>query len=109
MSSNRWRRRTPAAGGRAALTSKGAAGATCKLTPAQLRKLQTVLDAGPAGAGWQEDQCWTLARITEVILARFRVDYTLPGADLLLHRIGLAGRSMRLVSALRLGVREVLF
>jgi transposase len=56
--------------------------------PAQLRELETVLDAGPAAAGWDEDQCWTLARITEVIRGRFTVDYTLAGADLLLHRIG---------------------
>jgi hypothetical protein len=38
--------------------------------------------------GWDEDQCWTLTRIAEVIRARFRVGYTLAGVDLLLHRIG---------------------
>ncbi len=47
MSPNR-RRRALAAGGQAALASKGAAGARCKLTPAQLRELETVLEAGPA-------------------------------------------------------------
>jgi transposase len=87
MSANRWRR-TLAAGGRAALASRGAGGAKCKLTPPQLRELEAVLDAGPAAAGWDEDQCWTLARITEVVRARFGVDYTLAGMDLLLHRIG---------------------
>ena len=87
MSANRWRRAL-AAGGRAALASKGAGGAKCKLSSAQLRELEAVLDAGPAAAGWGEDQCWTLARIAEVIGARFRVDYTMAGADLLLHRIG---------------------
>jgi putative transposase len=87
MSANRWRRAL-AAGGRAALASKGAGGAKCKLTPAQLRELESVLDAGPAASGWDEDQCWTLARIAEVIRGRFRVGYTLAGADLLLHRIG---------------------
>jgi transposase len=87
MSANRWRRPL-AAGGRAALASKGAGGARCKLTPAQLRELETVLDAGPAVSGWDQDQCWTLARIAEVIAARFRVGYTLAGVDLLLHRIG---------------------
>jgi transposase len=87
MSANRWRRAL-AAGGRAALASRGAGGAKCKLSAAQLRELETVLDAGPAAAGWDEDQCWTLARITEVIRGRFRVQYTLAGADLLLHRIG---------------------
>src|SRR5690242_6400703 len=60
MSVSRWRR-SLAAGGRAALASKGAGGARCKLTPAQLDELEAVLDAGPAAWGW-EDQCWTLAR-----------------------------------------------
>ena len=77
-----------AAGGREALATKGAGGARCKLTPAQLRELEMVLDAGPAASGWDEDQCWTLARIAGVIAARFRVGYTLAGVDLLLHRIG---------------------
>ena len=87
MSANRWRRAL-ASGGRQALASKGAGGAKCKLTPAQLRELETVLQAGPAASGWDEDQCWTLARIAEVIRGRFRVGYTLAGVDLLLHRLG---------------------
>jgi transposase len=86
MSANRWR--ALAAGGRAALASKGAGGAKCRLTAPQLRELETVLEAGPAASGWDEDQCWTLARIAEVIRGRFRVGYTLAGVDLLLHRIG---------------------
>ncbi len=56
----------------------------CKLTCPQVRELET----GPAASGWDEDQCWTLARITEVIRGRFKVGYTLAGADRLLHRIG---------------------
>src|SRR5881275_3713826 len=87
MSANRWRRAL-AAGGRAALFSKGAGGARCKLSPAQLRELETVLAAGPAAWGWDEDQCWTLARIADVVGRRFQVAYTLAGLDLLLHRIG---------------------
>src|ERR1022692_3605681 len=87
MSANRWRRAL-AAGGRAALACKGAGGAKCKLTVPQLRELETVLDAGPAAWGWDEDQCWTLARIAELVRRRFRVRYTLAGLDLLLHRIG---------------------
>jgi transposase len=86
MSANRWRRAL-AAGGRPALASKGAGGAHCKLTPAQLEELQVLLDAGPAAEGWT-DQCWTLARIAAVVRERFGVDYTLPGVDLLLHRVG---------------------
>jgi len=84
---NRWRRAL-AGGGRAALASKGAGGARCKLSAVQLAGLEAVLDAGPAASGWDEDQCWTLARIAEVIGSRFRVGYTLAGVDLLLHRIG---------------------
>jgi transposase len=87
MSANRWRRAL-ATGGRAALVSRGAAGAKCKLTAAQLRELATVLEAGPAAWGWDEDQCWTLARITEVARRRVGVDYTLAGMCVLLHRIG---------------------
>jgi transposase len=87
MSANRWRRAL-AAGGRQALASKGPGGARCKLATAQLRELQTVLEGGPAAWGWVEDQCWTLARIAELVRRRFRVDYTLAGLDLLLHRIG---------------------
>ena len=52
---NRWRRAL-AAGGRATLASKGAGGAKCKLTGPQLRELATLLDAGPAAWGWDEDQ-----------------------------------------------------
>src|SRR5262245_8917190 len=50
MSANRWQRAL-AAGGRAALASKGAGGARSKLTPAQLRELEAVLDADPAARG----------------------------------------------------------
>jgi transposase len=86
MSANRWRRAL-AAGGKQALASKGAGGARCKQTPAQLRELEAVLDAGPAAWGWQ-DQCWTLARIGELVRDRFGIEYTLAGLDVLLHRIG---------------------
>src|SRR5688500_18802829 len=86
MSANRWRRAL-AAGGRPALASKGPGGARCRLTRAQLEELQVLLEAGPAAWGWG-DQCWTLARIAAVVRERFGVDYTLPGVDLLLHRLG---------------------
>jgi putative transposase len=86
MSANRWRRAL-AAGGRKALASKGAGGAKCKLSPAQLAELAAVLEAGPAACGY-EDQCWTLARIAEVVWQRFGAGYTLAGMDVLLHRIG---------------------
>jgi putative transposase len=78
MSANRWRRAL-AAGGRAALASRGAGGARCKLSPAQLRELETVLDAGPAAWGWDEDQCWTLARIAQVVHRRLGWSRPWPG------------------------------
>src|SRR3982751_406855 len=80
-----WRRRWR--GGEQALASTGPGGARCRLSPAQLEELQVLLDAGPAAEGWA-DQCWTLPRIAAVVRERFGVDYTLPGLDLLLHRIG---------------------
>jgi transposase len=70
------------------LLSKGPGGGPAKLSPVQVRELETVLEAGPAACGWDEDQCWTLARIAEVVRRRFSVDYTLAGLDLLLHRLG---------------------
>ncbi len=86
MSVNRWRRAL-AGGGREALASKGAGGAKCKLTPAQVAELETALDDGPAAAGYA-DQCWTLARVADQVWQRFGVEYTLAGMDVLLHRIG---------------------
>src|SRR5512146_810249 len=86
MSAGRWRRALAAAG-RPALGSKGAGGARCKLSPAQLEELQALLDAGPAGWGWA-GPCWTLPRIAEVAHQRFGVDNTLPGLDLRQHRRG---------------------
>jgi transposase len=87
MSANRWRRDL-SAGGRAALAPKGGGGAKCKLSAVQLGELEAVPDAGPAASGRDEDQRWTLARIAEVIWQRLGVEYTLAGADVLLHRIG---------------------
>ena len=89
MSANRWRR-SLAAGGRDALASKGAGGAQCKLTPAQVAELEAVLEEGPAAAGYA-DQCWTLARVAEQCWRRFGVEYTLAGMDVLLHRVVRAG------------------
>jgi transposase len=77
MPANRWRRAL-AAGGRTALASKGAGGARCKLTAAQVAELEAVLDAGPAGCGYA-DQCWTLARVADQVWRRFGVEYTLAG------------------------------
>src|SRR5216684_5927227 len=86
MSVNRWRRAL-AADGREALASKGAGGAQCKLSEAQVAELEAVLDAGPAAAGYL-DQCWTLARVADQVWRRFGVEYTLAGTAVLLHRLG---------------------
>ena len=86
MSANRWRRAL-AAGGRAALASGARAGRSASSAP-QLRELADAAGRRARRAGWDEDQCWTLARITEVVRRRFGVEYTLAGMDLLLHRIG---------------------
>ena len=64
----RWR-----AGGAAALASRGPGGAVCRLSPAQLAKLRAALDGGPAAWGWNEDQRWTLARVTALIGRLFHV------------------------------------
>ena len=55
--------------GRAALASKGAGGAQCKLAPGQLAELEAVLGDGPAACGYA-DQCWTLARIADQVWDR---------------------------------------
>ena len=86
MSANRWRR-SLAAGGREALASRGAGGAKCKLSAAQVAELEQVVDAGPAALG-HADQRWTLARIADLVQWRFGVQYTLVGMDVLLHRMG---------------------
>src|SRR4051812_47685348 len=86
MSANRWRRAL-AAGGGAAPAAKGPGGGRCRLSRAQLEELAALLEAGPVAWGWV-DQCWTLPRIAAVVHQRFGADYTLPGLDLLLHRMG---------------------
>lgn len=87
MTTSRWYR-TWQTEGRQGLASLGAGGATCKLDPDQLRRLEALLEPGPAVHGWDEDQCWTPARIAELIDRWFGVSYTVAGVDLLLHRIG---------------------
>src|SRR5689334_6991637 len=64
--------------GRAALASKGAGGAQCELSAAQLRGTEALLEVGPAVRGWA-DQCWTLARIAELVRRRFGWTAPWPG------------------------------
>jgi transposase len=82
-----WRRRWRA-GGVAALASKGPGGAVCRLSGAQLERLRAALERGPALWGWDEDQRWTLGRVTALIGRLFHVRYTLRGTSYLLHRLG---------------------
>jgi putative transposase len=42
----------------------------------------------PAAWGWDQDQRWTLARVTTLIGRLFHVRYTLRCTSYLLHRIG---------------------
>lgn len=63
-------------------------GGPCRLSPTQQARLAAALDAGPAAYGWDEDQRWTLARITRVISRLFHVSYTPCGTSYLLHRMG---------------------
>jgi len=86
-SAYQWRR-CWRAGGAAALASRGAGGAVCRLSPAQLARLRAELDKGPAVHGWAEDQRWTLERVATLIGRLFHVRYTLRGTSYLLHRIG---------------------
>ena len=86
VSANRWRRLWKA-GGRQALLSKGPGGPPCRLGTAQRRRLEELLQAGPAAYGY-DDQDWTLARIADLIQAWFGVSYTPQGVAVLLHRMG---------------------
>jgi putative transposase len=58
------------------------------LSAAQLARLRAAMGRGPAAWGWDEDQRWTLARVTTLIGRLFHVRYTLRGTSCLLHRIG---------------------
>jgi len=60
----------------------------CRLSGAQLERLRAALEAGPAVRGWDEDQRWTLARVTTLMGRLFHVRYTLRGTSYLLHRLG---------------------
>jgi transposase len=86
-SAYQWRRRWRV-GGEAALASRGPGGAACRLSGRQLARLGSALDLGPAAYGWEEDQRWTLSRVTALIGRLFHVRYTLRGTSYLLHRLG---------------------
>jgi transposase len=70
------------------LASVGHPGQRCRLGAADIERLETALDAGPASWGYVEDRRWTLARIAALIKRLFGADYSLPGTYYLLHRLG---------------------
>jgi putative transposase len=88
-SAYQWRRRWRT-GGEAGLASKGAGGAVCRLNAGQVAGLRAALDGDPAAWGWDQDQRWTLARVTTLMARLFHVRYTLRGTSYLLHRLGYA-------------------
>ena len=69
-SARRWRQAWQA-GGEAGLASREQA-AQCRLDEQQLAALDVALQAGPLAAGW-EDQRWTLARVRNLVAAKFKV------------------------------------
>ena len=74
-SAYQWRRHWRA-GGESALASKGPGGAVCQLNSGQVARLRAALEGGPAAWGWDQDQRWTLARVTTLIARLFHVRYT---------------------------------
>jgi transposase len=81
-------RRAWVAGGVQALVSKGAPGPDPRLSQAQVQRLVTVLQQGPAAAGWVEDQRWTLARVCTLIGRMFHITVGITTAWQVLHRAG---------------------
>jgi transposase len=77
-----------ARGGTAALASRGASGAVCRLGPAQLSRLRGGAGPGPGRLGLGGGQRWTLERVTALIRRVSHVRYTLRGTSYLLHRMG---------------------
>lgn len=86
-SARTWRR-TWADGGAGALASTGPPGPKSKLNERQIARLERALLDGPAAAGWDEDERWTLARVSKLIGRMFHISYSLKGVALLLHRMG---------------------
>lgn len=86
-SAYQWRRAW-VAGGAPALVSKGASGPDPKLSDAQLARLKQRLDEGPAGAGFGDDQRWTLARVVALIATMFHVRVSITTAWQAMRRLG---------------------
>lgn len=74
--------------GPAGLASKGPGGSACRLDDQRLARLAQALEEGPAAHGFDEDQRWTLARVSDLIARLFHTRYTPGGVSYLLHRLG---------------------
>jgi putative transposase len=81
-------RRAWAAGGMVALASKGAPGPDPVLSDAALDRLRQRLRAGPAAAGYGEDQRWTLTRVVALIATMFHLRVSVTTAWQAMRRLG---------------------
>lgn len=84
------RRRAWVAGGEEALASQGAPGPNRRLSEEQVQRLLQVLREGPAAAGWDEEQYWTLARVRTLIGRLFHTTLSVTTVWELLPRAGLS-------------------
>lgn len=81
-------RRAWVAGGQEALASRGAPGPRRRLSQAQQQRLLQALRDGPAAAGWDEEQYWTLARVRTLIGGMFHITVATSTVWQLLRRSG---------------------
>jgi transposase len=81
-------RRAWAGGGQDALASRGASGPRRWLSQALRQRLLQVLRDGPAAAGWDEEQYWTLARVRTLIGRMFHITVATSTVWQLLRRAG---------------------
>jgi transposase len=70
----RWSNQIARYGAAAGLKKAGRAGRKCRLSAAQIEKLEAVLREGPEKAGFANG-LWTLDRIAQVIRKQFQVKY----------------------------------
>ena len=81
-------RRAWVAGGPQALASRGAPGPPRRLSPAQAQRLLQALADGPAAAGWEQEQYWTLARVRTLIGRMFHLTVAISTVWRLLREAG---------------------
>lgn len=81
-------RRAWAAGGPDGLASRGAPGRRPRLSQAQQQRLLRALEDGPAAAGWEEEQYWTLARVATLIARMFHITVARTTVWQLLRQVG---------------------